>query len=457
MRICLRVTAGPHEGRDFTFAGHDTFIVGRSPRAHFRLSAKDRFFSRMHFLVELNPPHCRLMDLGSRNGTCVNGKRVRAADLKDGDEIKAGRTILCVTVDDTASLTDGPEEPSQAAAVTPPPPAEAPSTRPPGPAAKASELSMSEPSIFAPAQLCPACGADLAAAASGALACPACADKIRGQAQPIPGYQLVRELGRGGMAVVHLAIRQTDGAVVALKMLTPAVAGSRTDIDRFLREVAILRELQHPNIVAFRDAGEFSGGLFFVMDYVPGTDAQRLLTEHGPLLARRAVGLAVQLLQALEYAHARGYVHRDIKPANLLVQDVGSQEVVKLADFGLARTYQASRLSGLTMTGDVGGTLAFMAPEQLTNYRDAKPAVDQYAASATLYTLLTGQPVHDLPLQIDKQLLMILQDDTVPIRSRKPDLPAGLGQVIDRALAREPGERYPDVRVFREALLAALK
>src|SRR6516164_204093 len=102
--ITLTVVAGPHEGQVFTFAGHDTFLVGRSKRAHFRLPAKDRFFSRIHFLVEVNPPSCRLMDMGSRNGTYVNGERVEMIDLADGDQIKAGRTVLRVAV--TAAGTD---------------------------------------------------------------------------------------------------------------------------------------------------------------------------------------------------------------------------------------------------------------------------------------------------------------------------------------------------------------
>src|SRR5436305_15136729 len=94
MRITLTVTAGPHQGRRFAFEGHDTFVVGRSKRAHFQLPARDKYFSRIHFLVEINPPQCRLMDMGSRNGTHVNGQRVEVIDLKDGDQIRAGHTVF---------------------------------------------------------------------------------------------------------------------------------------------------------------------------------------------------------------------------------------------------------------------------------------------------------------------------------------------------------------------------
>src|SRR5208282_2667762 len=99
MRIILTVTAGPHKGQEFTFDRHDTFLVGRSKHAHFQLLSKDKYFSRVHFMMEVNPPQCRLIDMGSRNGTYVNGERVLAADLKDGDQIRAGHTILRMNVE----------------------------------------------------------------------------------------------------------------------------------------------------------------------------------------------------------------------------------------------------------------------------------------------------------------------------------------------------------------------
>src|SRR5213593_3937228 len=110
MRVTLTVIGGPHTGQTFSFSGHDTFLVGRSKRAHFRLPAKDRYFSRVHFLVEVNPPQCRLMDMGSRNGTYVNGRRVEdTIDLKDQDQIRAGRTVLRVGVEVTAEVEQPPE------------------------------------------------------------------------------------------------------------------------------------------------------------------------------------------------------------------------------------------------------------------------------------------------------------------------------------------------------------
>jgi serine/threonine-protein kinase len=440
MRITLTVTAGPHEGRVFMFAGHDTFLVGRSKRAHFRLPGKDRYFSRVHFLVEVNPPQCGLLDMGSRNGTYVNGERVTRRALKDGDQVRAGRSILRVAI---------AEVPAEPAAATVPAGATLETTTPA--AAAPVEISGTRPGP------CRVCGGPVAAVPlsfpPGPFAlCLGCQEQIAGRPQPLDGYRLVRELGRGGMGVVHLAVRHADGEPVALKTITPAVSGAGPAVERFLREADILRELDHPHIVAFRAMGEAAGQLYFAMDYVRGTDAGRLLKRQGPFAVGRAVALAGQALAALAYAHARGFVHRDVKPSNLLVTEEGGREVVKVADFGLARVYQASQLSGLTLAGDVGGTVAFMAPEQITAFREARPAADQYSAAATLYALLSGACCYDFPTDLNKQLLKVLHEEPVPLRDRRPAVPAGLADAVRRGLAREPADRWPDVAAFRAAL-----
>ncbi len=204
--------------------------------------------------------------------------------------------------------------------------------------------------------------------------------------------------------------------------------------------------------------GKSGDQLFFAMEYVPGKDAAALLKAHGPLSINRAVALVGQLLSALQYAHDRRFVHRDIKPSNLLVTEVGGDEVAKLADFGLARTYQTSRLSGLTMSGSTGGTVAYMAPERVTDFRDVKPAADQYAAAATLYNLLTSRLLYDPPAGGPGPLLaMLLTDDPVPIQARRADIPQPLAAVIHRALARQPDDRFPDAQAMGRALKDALR
>jgi len=437
MRITLAVTEGPHQGQKFSFSAHDTFLVGRSRRAHFRLPEKDRYFSRIHFLIEVNPPYCRLMDMGSRNGTFVNGSKVEIADLKNADQIRAGRTLILVQVEENGQGIAQPIEvmPEEPVDVAVPPPR---STR------------------SQPAGRCRVCECQINQPNGGTpqLICSDCTQQIRGQEQFIDGYQLVRPLGQGAMGIVYLALRKLDYRLVALKTIIPAVAGSSTQVERFLREVEILRKLSHPNIVSFRETGEANGRLFFAMDYIRGSgDANRLLKLHGRMPIGRAVRLTCQLLDALGYAHDLGFVHRDIKPSNMLIADEKGRETVKLADFGLARVYQSSQLSGLTVTGDFGGTVAFMAPEQITEYRDAKPAVDQYGAAASLYNMLTNQYVYDLPNDLTKQLYLVLHEECVPIRSRRTDIPQALANVIARALSREVSDRFPHVRDLHAALL----
>ena len=158
------------------------------------------------------------------------------------------------------------------------------------------------------------------------------------------------------------------------------------------------------------------------------------------------------MLKALHAAHQQGFVHRDVKPSNVLVQEVAGRAVVKLTDFGLARVYQASSLSGLTMTGQFGGTMAYIAPEQITSFRDCQPQSDQYSAAATLYYLLSRKYVYDLPKEIGQQIRTVLEARPIPIEQRCLGIPKPLAQAIHKALSRDPADRFPSCAEFREAL-----
>jgi len=441
MLITLTAIAGPNQGLSFSYAEHSTFLVGRAMQAHFRLPENDRYFSRLHFLVEINPPLCRLVDLRSHNGTSVNGVRVAQADLKDGDLIQGGQTVIRVSIQGQTAVTSAATLPTagelpQVTLTTPP---TSGSSAPTG--LPTSQIPLAQPVSGVPS------GIPLALPVSVVVS-------HASEALPfIPGYDLLRELGRGGMGVVYQARCQADRALAAVKTILPAVKPTEVTLGRFLREADILRELSHPHIVRFRASGQAGAQLFFAMDFVQGSDAARLLKQQGPLPVARAVALIGQLLEALAYAHGKGFVHRDIKPANLLVTQEQGREVVKLSDFGLARTYQASQLSGLTMTGSSGGTAAFMPPEQVLDFRTVQPAADQYAAAATLYHLLTGRLLYEKAQSNLDLLMKILQEEPAPIRTHRPDLPAGLAAAIDRALARKAEERHADVEAFRRALL----
>jgi len=265
----------------------------------------------------------------------------------------------------------------------------------------------------------------------------------------------VTPLGRGGMGVVYLASRVADGTHVAIKIIRPACVPSDDEVQRFLREAQILCTLRHPNIVPFHQLGRLEQLLYIVMDFVAGSDARQMVQRHGPLAIGRAVRIVCQALDALQHAHQKGYVHRDVKPANLLVSGHEPAEVCRLADFGLARVYFESRMSGLTLLGKMGGTLPFMAPEQITDFRNVGPAADQYGAAATLYYLCTGHHIHPVdPNRDERQIINILLSEPVPIEQRRADIPAGLAGIIHTALAKRPQDRFPDVAAFRKALSA---
>lgn len=389
----LEVLHGPYAGHTFPLAGHATFTIGRQLGHQISLP-DDGHLSRAHFLIEVNPPLARIIDLGSKSGTFVNGQRVPRSNLRDGDEIRAGQTVFRVRVPDANGL---------------------------------GTMTMVERRGYAP--------------------------MFAGR-PTIPGYELGDELGRGAMGIVYLARREADGEQVAVKSLLPAMPVTRTALGRFVRESEILRTLCHPHIVGFRDVGANGPLLYFIMEYVPGTSAGDVLKRHGPLDPARVLRWAGQFLDALAYAHEMGYVHRDVKPSNLLVVGPPDAEVVKLSDFGLARAYEESSMSGLTVANESGGTPAFMPPEQVNDFRSARPAADQYAAAATLYQLLTGHAVYERSGSTQQMLRRILVEDPIPLRPAAAPLPPPFGPVICRALARDPEARFADVRAMLNALVA---
>lgn len=394
----LTVVEGPHTGKDFRFDRHDTFLVGRSKAAHFQLNFDDPYFSRRHFLMEVNPPRCRVMDLNSRNGIRVNGETVARADLRDGDEVRAGHTVFRLKVQWSSDSAE-------------------PRTK-------------TDPAL------------------------PMATQDYEPALPRIPGYVVEAELGRGSMGVVYRGFRESDRAVVAIKTIAPLPGVQNKHVLRFIREAQILGELQHPHIVSFIDAGRAGALVYLAMEHLTGPDVSQVLKVNGPMKPRTAVRLICQVLKGLAYAHEKGFVHRDIKPANIILNTEGGKRVAKLADFGLARVFESSKISGLTLQGDVGGTPAFMAPEQVTHYREVTPLADQYSVAATLYNLLTDAFPYDLPKNVNQAFVMIITEPPIPIRVRLPQIELGLANVIERAMAEEPAERYGDVTDFEKALHA---
>ncbi|MDI3312948.1 MAG: serine/threonine-protein kinase [Mycobacterium sp.] len=260
------------------------------------------------------------------------------------------------------------------------------------------------------------------------------------------GYTILRLLGSGGMGEVYLAqhprLRRRD----ALKILPEALTADREFRERFHREADLVAELWHPNIVGMHDRGEFDGQLWIAMDYVEGTDAGQLMKAQYPAgMPPHDVSVIVTAVaRALDYAHQRGLLHRDVKPANiLLTEPEDGERRILLADFGVAR--QLADVSGLTATNMTVGTVAYCAPEQLMGLQlDGR--ADQYALAATAFHLLTGAPPyqHSNPVAVISQHL----NAALPkLSDRRPEL-AHLDQVLSRALAKDPTDRFGRCREF---------
>jgi eukaryotic-like serine/threonine-protein kinase len=432
MQVNLKVTAGPYKGRIFSFAQHDTFLIGRNPDAHLCLP-EDRFFSRNHCLLEMNPPHSFLRDLNSTNGTFLNGQRVKDAHLKNGDRIQCGETILMVEV----TATDRSSETTQDALPTRP------------------VLVMVE---------CLNCGRREQAQASApdehlTFLCEDCRIELKRSPQPIPGYDTVKLLGRGGMGSVMLGREQRTGRAVAIKTLLPEFAVSDKAMRRFMREIDVAAALKHTNIVDFIDRGTHNGVVYLVTEFVDGADAAKLAEQQGGRL-RYDDGISIisQALDALSFAHAQGYIHRDFKDQNILVSGHSPNLLAKLTDFGLAKSFTHSGMSGVTMAGEMAGTLAYMPPEQLRNFRDVKPQSDIYAVGMTAYSLLTGCLALDLSKNssVNDTIRAIFEQPAVPLRQRAPQIPQPVCEIIDRALAKDPAQRWQTAGAMRNALLHSI-
>src|SRR5262245_30363421 len=268
----------------------------------------------------------------------------------------------------------------------------------------------------------------------------------------VPGYALLRELGRGGMGVVYLARQLRLHRPVAVKM--PPAGLSAEDWRRFHTEAESAARLQHPHIVQVHETGEHEGRPFLVMELIEGGSLAQKLAQ-APLAARPAAELLEKLARAVHYAHERGVIHRDLKPANVLLTADGTP---KVTDFGLARRLNESLWSGSespaarTETGAILGTPSYMAPEQAAGRgKEAGPATDVYALGAILYDCLTGRPPFKGATALET-MEQVLRDDPVPPRKLQPGVPRDLETVCLKCLAKEPQKRYASARDLADEL-----
>jgi serine/threonine-protein kinase len=261
-------------------------------------------------------------------------------------------------------------------------------------------------------------------------------------------YQILRELGAGGMGKVFQVRNVISDRIEAMKVLLPDLAGDQGLADRFLREIKVQAALDHPNIAGLRTAMRDGNQLLMVMEFVEGRTVTDYMAQ-GPLPAQNAAGICMEVLSALEYAHSRGIVHRDIKPSNIMITTQGQ---VKLMDFGIARVMSDP---SLTQTHQTTGSLYYMSPEQI-NGAALDGRSDLYSLAITLYEMVTGRR----PFNGENTFAIMaahMQQAPVPPVQIDTRVPAGLSDVILAGMAKDPNARFQTAGQFRAALGAVLR
>jgi serine/threonine-protein kinase len=260
-------------------------------------------------------------------------------------------------------------------------------------------------------------------------------------------YELEKLVGSGGMSNVFKAHDRLLERTVALKILHEQYTRDEDYVERFRREARAVAKLAHPNIVTVIDRGEQEGRQFIVFEYVEGQNLKDL-AAHGALEVRDALGLSLQVARALSFAHERGLVHRDVKPQNVLLNDEGQ---AKVTDFGIARSLD---VQGVTQTGTVLGTSDYIAPEQARGQK-VDPKTDIYSLGVVLYELLTGE----VPFSGDNFVAVAMRHVNEPVPSvlaLRPDCPVRIDLAIQRAMAKDPQDRFASMNEFVAELEACL-
>ncbi|MGB8344467.1 MAG: FHA domain-containing serine/threonine-protein kinase [Ktedonobacteraceae bacterium] len=464
-KITFTVVEGKMQGQLFVFDQHDTFLFGRMDDCHILLK-DDQQVSRHHCILEINPqinpPVISVRDLGSKNGTHINGVKYGGREkgespeegakrgypqvnLRNGDTVKVGQTKILVQVQAETKVASVPRR-----------------------------------------ARCARCGKDItnevALDQQGDVVCASCLQEIEDDpalllfallqqvqqavgAGPegnepsihIPDYTVEEKLGAGGMGVVYRVRHVRNGNRAALKVLLSKVAIDTKGRERFKREINLMSIIKHKNVVGFIDKGAVGNVFYCLLEYCDGGSVYELMKTRGGKLSLREAGpLMLDALSGLAYIHTSKVVHRDLKPQNILLAKQHGRLVAKIADLGLAKSFEQAGATGLTVTGNVAGSLAFMPREQRTDFRNVRPVSDVWSISAAFYNMLTGNFPREIRAK-DDPIDIILKDDIIPIRRRDASIPPTVAQVIDRALTSDLRCRYQDAGEMYAALAAALQ
>ena len=469
MNCELRVIEGQAAGYRKLVNKPERILLGRDPSCD--LCLPDPLLSRQHCLLEFGASEVKLLDLGSRNGTFVNGQKIQEGQIQPSDKIKVGKHVLEIVaiaeVQEAAPTKEASGLCSQC-----------------GLPVFADDIKHSKALRHTGRYYCEACvskGIDQSALTKNTqrmssmkktMSEPIAFDMIAGANSPIvkplpqnrelaaPAknampkkigqYEVLEVLGEGGMGRVYKARHAFLDTVVAIKAIKEEMAVHADILKRFLQEAKLGISLDHPHIIRIHDAGEYEGIYYISMEFFEGKDVYAIVKKNGPLPFDRAMTVAVQTADALDYAHKQGVIHRDVKPSNIMINS--AMDLCKLTDFGLAKAWQASGAKNLTASGQTLGTIQYISPEQLEDSRKVDPQTDIFSLGASIYFTLAGvPPFGEEP--IGKVIQNILNNDPPSI----PNIPGQLDAVLRKSLAKKRNERFATMEKFKAALQQFVK
>jgi serine/threonine-protein kinase len=555
--VILKIKKGSLKGKEFSYNMRESFIIGRASDCSICFS--DNTISRYHCHIDINPPNVMIRDLGTLNGTMLNGKTIGQRNpslspeeakklnfgefqMKSGDKLSLGKdceiefivketvdkeTVLIETIvketvhkgaimcaagtcrreldeikykndeglpicescykrlceikrimkgeEEKKGEDDNPVVLKNLPESLPKPIPKPKPTPDPKPTPKPQPKPEPTPEPQFLNDKCYVCGGALDENSNGTNICSKCrknpvnimqlllrlAMQGKDDVVNIAGFKNVKLLGKGGMGQVWLVENEKTGERMALKVMLPDCARDERSIKIFLREAYTGCALKNANIVEHFKFGR-SGNIFFIlMELCKGGSVDKLLEAKGGSLGRNeqdmaiATSITLQILDGLYFAHnatipvvmadndakeRKGVVHRDFKPANIFIANMdSSRPIAKVADFGLAKSFDAAGLTSISRDGGTCGTIVFMPRQQLRNSRYAKPEVDIWAAAASYYYMLTGQLVRDFRGRSGGELYReVIYNSPVPIRKRNSQIPEQLARVVDAVLQEEP-------------------
>ncbi len=502
--VTLEIVNGPLQGKTYTFSERTRALVGRGAECSIVVPGAHSFVSRHHCTLEMSPPHVSVRDIGSLHGTYVNqkciGQREKGMSARQGAKLQQDDQILShldeiqlgvekefkmrVLLFETAYCTQCKVSLLGANHFEPPQGGEFLCAR-----CRDEERTRIQPARVTVTVSCPVCGRDTPVPAGRRsdkkIVCAQCQSNpdamirhllaqqdVMAGLNAIRDYELLQKIGKGGFGAVFLARHRQTHQKVALKVMLPAIAADAGARLRFEREIENTRALKHPNVVNLFEEGNAHGIYFFTMGYCEGGNISDLMKRRGGTLSvDEALFLIFQVLDGLHYAHHApiprvrladgsygpgvGLVHRDIKPCNLLLDGYGHSRVVKVSDYGMSKAFDKAGLTGITRPGAFAGSFHFMPRQQILEFGDSLPEVDVWAATASLYYMLTGSPPRDFPAKVDPHAV-VLQNPAVPLRQRNASLSKRLAKVIDDALVDYPDIGIRDIATLRKRLQRAV-